>query len=341
MARNSWLKKIWAGRSKGLSTVVGTVFLILIIFMVTTNVLLWSFLKNAQYNQAVMERNEEEAHRSTEKISFSNVTYDVEVTKVLVEVKVTNEGPVPVQITTLWVLDTIIRKYGYNDAVNINLKAGDTLDFTGSNALTVTMEHSGVPDAFTSWFVTARGNLVPLEEKGAGTLVIVQESGYPKLVLGALVLDFDKFRYYSYVSYPYNQLANYPDGTISYNIPKQEYVAYGSYLTNVDPANRTMIIDSHSLLWQPGRPSVPEGAWFIVNVNDTGRVQTTFSPITIGPRETKLIIFASANDLSIGGFKRLDPPNVQTTVATFLLIHGTLDATPYAQNIPFVSLFYG
>jgi len=344
LARTSWFKKIWKGRSKGVSTVIGTVFLILIIFMVSTNVLLWTFSQNAEYSQAVMEKNEEEAQRSTENIAVSDISYNAEVGQVHVEAKVTNEGPVPVQITTLWVLDNAIQKYGYNDAVSINLKAGDTFDFTGSNALTVAIENSGLPDELTSWFITARGNLIPLEEKYAGsgnTTIIIQEgTGYPEVTFGALVMDFDEFRYFAYMGYPYNQLINYPDGNLGFNIPKQVYVAYGCMLTNVDPSNRTMVLDSHSLLWQPGRSSVPESGWFIVNVNGTGLVQTTFSPITIGPGETKLIVFASDNDLSQGGFKRLDPPNVVTTVATFLLLHGTLDSSPYAQNVPFVSLFY-
>ena len=339
MARTSWFKKIWNGRSKGVSTVIGTVFLMLIIFMVSTNVLLWTFSQNTQYNQAVMEKNEEEAQRSTEEIAVSDISYNAEVGLVHVEAKVTNEGPVPVQITTLWVLDNDIRKYGYSDTVNINLKAGDTFDFTGSNALTVAVENSGPLGEFTSWFVTARGNLIPLEDKYA-TIVMQEGTGYPEVTMGALVMDFDEFRYFAYMGYPYNQLINYPDGNSGFDIPAQEYVAYGVMLTNVDPSNRTMVLDSHSLLWQPGRASVPEAGWYIVNVDSTGLVQTTFSPITIGHGETELIVFASDNDLSQGGFKRLDPPNVETTVATFLLLHGTLGSGPYAQNVPFVSLFY-
>jgi len=339
LARTSWLKKIWTGRSKGVSTVIGTVFLILIIFMVTTNVLLWTFSKNAQYNRAVMERNEEEAQRSTEKIALSNVSYSVEDGHVHIEVKVTNDGPFPVQITTVWVLDKTIRKYGYNNLLNINLKAGDTLDFTGSNALKVAIEGTSSFNEFTSWFVTARGNLIPLEDTRDITQVTINwQSTYPKIIVGALVLDFDKFEYLTYEFD--NQLADYPDGIIGFDIPKQTYVAFRCYLTNIDPENRTMIIDSHSLFWQPGRPGVPEGAWFIVNVNGNGTIKSTYSPITLEYGESKRLIFASANDVGLASFKKLNTPNVVTTVATFLLIHGTLGSNPYAQSIPFVSLFY-
>lgn len=53
-----------------------------------------------------------------------------------------------------------------------------------------------------------------------------------------------------------------------------------------------------------------------------------------------MLVFASDTDLGLGSFGRLETPNAVTTVATFLLLHGTMNATAFAQNIPFVSLFY-
>ncbi len=333
MTRSSWFKKIWKGSSKGVSTVVGTVFLMLIILMVATNVLVWTFSQNAQYNEEVMKRNQEEADSRNENVVASIGNYSVDGDKVTVETELRNSGSVAAQIVNVWVLDTTTQRYGFIDgpeSLNLNLNPGDSR--TASAEVTIPGASEG--HTFNSWFVTARGNTIPLEEFAN------PKSTYPKIVMGALVLDFDKFRYFHYMGDPYNQLVDYPDGVIGFDVPQQIYVAFGCLLTNVDPANRTMVIDSHSLFWQPGRPSVPEGAWFIVNVNATGRVQTTYSSITIEAGETKMIVFASANDLNIGGFKRYAPPNVDTTVATFLLIHGTLDSSPYAQSIPFVSLFY-
>ncbi len=56
--------------------------------------------------------------------------------------------------------------------------------------------------------------------------------------------------------------------------------------------------------------------------------------------ERKMLVFASKFDLGLGAFDRLKTANAVTTVATFLLLHGTLDSTAFAQSIPFVSLFY-
>lgn len=346
MARTSWFRKIWAGRSKGVSTVIGTVFLILIIFMITTNVLLWSFLKNAEYNRAVMERNEDEAQRSTEKIAVSDVSYNAEDGSVWVEGIVTNEGPVPVQIKTLWVLDKTTQKHGYNDMVDINLKTGDTLNFTESKALTVAIEglDDNSSDAFTSWFVTARGNLMPLEEERKWiqyniTNITQQSGGYPKVVLGALMLDLENFRYFTYASY--NRFDNYPDGIRGYNAPAATDLAFGCLLTNVDPANRTIVLDSHSLMWFTLPVSdVPHNRWwYIVNVADDGTISSTYSNIVLEHGETELIVFASAADTGDLSFLRQDTPKRGVPVSVFLLIHGTIGGQPYGQNIPFVSLY--
>jgi len=346
LARNSWFKKIWAGRSKGVSTVIGTVFLILIIFMITTNVLLWSFLKNAEYNRAVMERNEEEAQRSTEKIAVSDVSYNAEAGSVWVEGIVTNEGPVPVQIKTLWVLHKTTQKHGYNDMVDINLKAGDTLNFTESQALTVAIDGLDInsSDAFASWFVTARGNLIPLEEEHKWiqyniTNINNTSGGYPKVVLGALMLDLENFRYFTYASY--DQFGNYPNGLRGYNAPAATDLAFGCFLTNVDPANRTIVLDSHSVMWFTLPVSdVPHNRWwYIVNVADDGTISPSYSNVVLEHGETELIVFASAADTGDLSFSRQNTPKGGVSVSVFLLIHGTIGGQPYGQNIPFVSVY--
>jgi FlaG/FlaF family flagellin (archaellin) len=316
--------------SKGVSGIIAAVFLVLVVLFLYANVFTFILTQNTSFQGVVSEVNQMDIDRSSEIITVSNVNYTVAGNQVYVEAQVTNDGPVSVQIITLWVIDTTTQKYGYNDTLNINLKTGDTLNFTGPNALRVTIGDSSSSSVFTSWFVTDRGNLIPLEKE----LIVAQLARG----IGYLTLEFDKFRYFTYESE--QKLANYPDGTVGFDVPKNEYVAFGCYLTNLDPKRRTIVIDSHSLFWQPGRPGVAEGAWFIVNVNDDGTINGTYSPISVEYKETEMLVFASQNDLGLGSFKRLSTPNVVTTVATFILLHGDIGSDAYAQNIPFVSLFY-
>ncbi len=260
---------------------------------------------------------------------------------------VTNEGPVPVQIKTLWVLDKTTQQHGYNDMVDINLKTGDTLNFTESEALIVAIDglDGNSSDAFTSWFVTARGNLIPLEKEHKWipiqhiTNINNTSGGYPKVVLGALMLDLENFRYFTYASY--NQLGNYPNGLRGYNAPATTDLAFGCFLTNVDPANRTIVFDSHSVMWFT-RPvsDVPHNRWwYIVNVADDGIISPTYSNVVLEHGETKLIVFASAADTGDLSFLRQDTPKGGVSVSVFLLIHGTIGGQPYGQNIPFVSVY--
>jgi len=60
--------------SKGFSTVVGTIFLVLILMTVATSVFLYTFTQNATYNQAVKESSQTDADRYSERI----VAYDTD-----------------------------------------------------------------------------------------------------------------------------------------------------------------------------------------------------------------------------------------------------------------------
>jgi hypothetical protein len=290
--------------------------------------------KNAEFQNSVSQTNQKEMDSSNEDLKAFNTTYSVVGDKVLVETQITNFGSVSSQIMTLWTMDTNTQKYGYNDTVNINLQSGDSATVSGSTALQTTISGSHSSDIFTSWFVTDRGNRIQLEPLEQPKSIIVAQLAQG---IGSMALDLTKFRYFSYNS---EALSSYPNGNISFNIPKNSYVAYGCYLTNLDPTMQTIVIDSHSLFWQPGRPSVSEGVWFVVNVNSNGIISQTYTNITINYGETKMLVFASQNDLGLGAFAKVKTPNVVDSVATFLLLHGTIGSSAYAQNIPFVSLFY-
>ena len=145
---------------------------------------------------------------------------------------------------------------------------------------------------------------MPLEEE-RGVIVAQLAQG-----IGSMALEFYEFRYFTYKDD--DELENYPEGNVSFNIPKNQYVAFGCSLTNLDPRKQTILLDSHSLFWQPGRPGVAEKTWFIVNVDDEGKISSAYSPISTAYGETKLLVFASQNDLGIGSFSRLRTPNVVT-----------------------------
>jgi FlaG/FlaF family flagellin (archaellin) len=318
--------------SKGVSGIIAAIFLVLIVILLYSNVFVFMLDQDASFQDVVSEVNQMDVDRSTEQITVTDVNHTVVGDQVHIEAQVTNDGAVSVQINTLWVVDRFTKKYGNNNTLTISLKPGDTLSFGESNALKVTIEGSSSLTGFTSWFVTARGNLIPLEEQE--TIIVAQVA----LGIGAMAMDLGNFRYFTYESA--TKLVNYSTGTVSFDIPKNTYIAYGCFLTNFDTDKRTITIDSHSFFWQPGAAGIGEENWFIVNVEADGTINGTYTSISIAYGETKMLVFASGKDVGTDSFLRERTPNADGVVATFLLLHGTIGSSAFSQNIPFVSFYY-
>jgi hypothetical protein len=325
--------------SKGVSGILATIFLVIIVIFLYSQVFIFMQNENTRFEAGAREANQMDVDLSLEKLSFSNLSYLIEGGNVHLQTQVTNEGPVSVELVTLWIVDSSTQNYGYNDTVNIFLDVGETMDLTGSNGPVVSITGLSSSSKFSSWFITARGNRITIETHILDVVVANVATG-----LGAIGLNFDEFKYFTYETT--TKLANFSDGTVGFDVPKGTYVAYGCYLTNYDPQKRLVTIDSHSLLFQPGRTGVGEGNWFITNVDTDGSIlsltQSSFTDITLNYGEEKLIIFASANDIGGADFARLKTDNVPNgaTVSTSLLLHGTIGSVPFAQNVPFVALFY-
>jgi hypothetical protein len=309
--------------------------MVIIALLIGTNIFLFSVTKQTSFQEGIEEISLEDKDRTMETIDIFNTTYKVIGNKVYVEAKLKNNSPISVQIITLWIIDKTTQNYGYNETLSINLKPGEITVFSEENPIYATLIGSTPSNTYFSWFITERGNRVTLEqmETPEGLVIAHLAQG-----VGSIALDFDRFRYFTFSSS--QTLNSFPNGVLGFNIPKNSYIAFGCYVTNLDPSMQQIVIDAHSLFWQPGRPGVSEGAWFAVNVNSDGAILDTYSDVAISYGETKMIVFASQNDLLLGSFSALKTPNVVTTMATFLLLHGTIGTRAYAQNIPFVSIFY-
>jgi hypothetical protein len=332
---NSSPRRNFRRNTKGLASLIGLIFVVLIVFFLGTNVFLYSFAQNASFQEKLGDVTQKDLDARNERLMTSNTNYSLADNKVLIETQITNNGLVPVKILTLWVQDKRTNLFGSNDSLNMTIKSGETLAFTDSNTLSVNISGLTSQNDFTSWLITSRGNNIQLQPMEKPKAIVVAQLAQG---IGSVALDLSQFRYFRAID-EYT-LENYPNGILGFNIPKSTYVAYGCYLTNLDPSMQTITIDSHSLLWQPGFPSVSEAIWFIANVCPNGTISHSYTNITLNYGDTKMFVFVSKNDLSLGSFSRTNTPNVIATVATFLQLHGTIGSKAYAQNIPYVSLFY-
>jgi len=312
-------RKVWKN-SKGVSGIIAAIFLVLIVFFLYANVFTFILIQNTSFQEVVSEVNQRDIDRSIEKLTVSNVNYTVVGDQVRVEAQVKNDGPVSVQIVTLWVIDTTTQKYGYNDALNINMKSGDNLVFTGSNALAVTIEDSNPLDVFTSWFVTDRGNLIPLE-KEKGIIVAQLAQG-----IGSISMDFKQFMYYEFTSSPTN-------GTVL-GIPKKSFTIYsGNYtilaclLTNLDPSGQAVNLTTNSYIWAvtAHAETVKADHWDIAKVVDNKYISTF---------DFQVLPYGVPTWVYFGPWK---PKWCRGVVPVFILLSGRLETSDYGQNIPFIA----
>jgi len=327
--------------SKGFSSVIGTTFMVLVMMFLSTTVFLWTLSQNTMYNEAVKARNQEEADRRSENVVAVSGNYSVnEVTdEVTVNVVLKNAGSVSVQIINLWVLDSDPSNQRYtNKSLNLNLKSGDVLNLVGLNGLKVTIPGADPSHNFASWFVTAKGNTIPLE-KEQGVIIAQLAQG-----IGSIALDFYTFRHYLYETSPPNKLKDYPMGNVSFSVRENVDVAFGVVITNLDPSKKSISLDKYSQLWLyfPAVPGVPPFVWYVVSESN-GIISSSYSEISVPYGESKLVVFASAKAGSFSSSSKVQIAHGQLKGedlgAVNLLLHGKLGSRDYAQNIPFVSLY--
>lgn len=304
--------------------------------MVSTNVLLWTFSQNAQYTQAAKDVNQDEADRRNERVVATDGDYSVSGNQVTVEVTLTNTGAVAAQIINLWVFDSDPSNQRYNyTSLNLNLNPGNVADLTGDAAIVVTVDGANPGHDFISWFVTARGNTIALEKEELEDVIVAQVAQG----IGYLAMDFDDFKYFEYTS-DY-MLKDYPGGSGTYIVPTAEPVVFRIKLTNFDPSggNRSLTLNSHSLLWMYYPAVGKQVHWYIVNVNASGTIQPTYSNIVIEFKETTYVFFASTSDGTFAGTPNKQKPGTGGAAAINLLLLGEIGHDYYGQNIPFVSVY--
>lgn len=335
MSRGLWCKKVWNGRSKGISTVLGTVFLVLVVFAVSTNVFLWTISQNAQYTQAVKDENQKNVDRLSENVIASGGNYSVSGDEVTVKVTLTNAGPVAAQIINLWVFDTDQSNQRYtNKPLDLNLNPGDARAMRA----TVTIPGANQNHTFVSWFVTARGNTVPLE-KEKGIIIAHVSQG-----IGSIGMTFPDFKYYNVSQVDESDiLKNYTDGGgEGFTVPLGQDIAFQVYLTNFDQSKEDINLSSHSALWMlfPASEQQPRGAWwYIVNVDADGTIAATFTTITLPYGVPTRVFFASSTDGDFSPSRIKAPISANQPAAVNLMLIGKIGNSAYGQNIPFVSVY--
>lgn len=302
--------------SKGFSSVIGTTFMVLVMMFLSTSVFLWTLSQNTMYNEAVRARSQEDADRYNENVVALGGNYSVSGNNVTVKVMLKNAGSIVVQIINLWVLDAYLQKYA-SKSLDLNLNPGNISLFVESGPLTVTILGADPNHNFVSWFVTARGNTIPLEKEQSVVIAQLAQG------IGYLAMDFASFKYYEVTG---NQLEPPQSG---FSIPGEAVIVFSLYMTNLDEHHRTVNLTSQSLLWLFSATGAKTATFSIAKVVNQTLVNFDFQILEFG-MPTKLFFGTGSSKAT----------NVKGSLcAVSLLLYGKIGTDDYGQNIPFVSVY--
>lgn len=331
--------------SKGFSSVIGTIFMVLVMMLMGTTVFMWTLRQNTLYYQAVKEKNQIEVDRLNERVKAFDAVYAVTDNDVSVTVELQNQGPLSVQILNLWVVDVNTRSYNFSRSLSVNyLQPGENAILKAN----VTIIDSTNDHRFSSWLITGRGNVVPIEEKEE--IIIADVSAG----IGSIAMNFTNFKYYNVTNKgskqnPIHVLDNYPDGGDGYTVSFAKNIAFQVCLTNFDQNKREIKLFPGSMLWTlfPVQATQPRSVWwYIVNVYDNGTIAPTYTTITLTYGVPTWVFFASANDMSStpfnpspSGISGVSSITLPSPAAVNLMLVGNIGNSTYGQNVPFVSIY--
>jgi hypothetical protein len=266
----------------------------------------------------VKEKNQLEVDRLNERLLAENVTYTGSGDVISVEIDVRNECPLFVSLTTLWVFDANVGNYGVNDTLNIGLKPGETLPLRGSKAINVIINGSDAGHIFNSWFITARGNAVPLKEN----IIVAQVAEG----IGSIAIDIKKFKYYI--------VSSNNDGTdigtpyYSFTLDSNDNTLLCVTLINLDPSHQTINLTKDCYIWDvnPFAATVKYDRWPIRKVVNNKLATFDFQILEYG--KPTQVYFGPVQASRANG----------NVVPLFILLFGKIGNADYGQNIPFIAI---
>ena len=268
MKRLSWGKNRFLRNSKGFSSIIGSVFVLMIV-MLSSIVLLTILNQNTRFQLGTDEVNAMDLARESESIVITDVVFSVTGDQVNVSCLVTNTGNSAIELVTLWIVDSTIQDHGYRDALSIALKSGEKISLTGVDLLSVTIAGTGGTHDFTGWFMTSRGNVFPLvideAEHGEGVSEFIESQDW---------LDLGYLRFHFRV-----ESINFTSST--YRTPMPGWVVPGKtdILLHIELQNvydTPIYIDEDSLL----HFQLQE------NTGDGGNTQKSWTFFVVGPAST-------------------------------------------------------
>lgn len=312
---------------KGFSSVVGAVFMVLIMMVLASSYFVYSLSQNNVYNNAVAQKNQLNVDRLSESAQVINTTYTPYANgSVTVYAQIKNIGASSFQFITVWlyVSNATWTNYNFSKLSNANVPSGNL--FTLPN---VSLKISGIsPNAtytFASWLITARGNVVPLQQTivFANNIIVAQVAQG----IGSISMDMKQFTHYDLDSSP-NNGTDIGAPNHSFIVPKLKYTFFALLLTNCDPSGQNINLTSNCYIWVPTAQSetMKSDSWSIAKI--VGNKYMTGFTYQILPWSIPTWVYFGATQ------PKWDVGVLPVNICLF----GKIGSADYGQNIPFVSV---
>jgi hypothetical protein len=324
--------------TKGFSSIVGAVFMVLIMTVLASSYFVFTLSANTAYNDTVRQKNQLDLDRMAESTQVLDTTYSANAGgNVTVSAQIKNNGPSSIQFITVWIYvsNTTWTNYNFGKLTNASVQGGNV--FLLNVNLTVSGISSTANYNLASWLITTRGNVVTLQKTTLTNNIIVSQTTQG---IGALMMDFQNFTYYNVTGS--NQLTPFPNGASGYVVSSgYGNIAFRVILTNLDQQQGTINLSSNSVFFSifPTSPQQVRGSyWYIANVNGSGVISSTYTPVILSYNVPVAVYFASDHAIVSGQPFVAAPPHFTGASPVNLALIGQLGSNSFGQNIPFVSI---
>ncbi len=315
---------------KAFSSIVGAIFMILIVWSLASSYFVFTMNENNSYNNAVKAKTELDINRLSESINVVEVTYSVNAdNQVTVTPKIQNTGAISVQFLTIWAYANNYTWANYNfKNLTATIKGGETLSLSPIEIPITGINLEGNYDV-SAWLITTRGNTIPLPEQPAMTnnVVIAEVSNG----IGSVGFDFEQFWHYEFSATPQPGTELTTISPQNYTISESKYNVFHVVVTDWDIYEKTILLDGNSSIFILGEHSgtVKWAKWSLVNV--TNNKIYPFSGVRYS------LEYGVPTDLYFAG--SISSIDTGSTYPLNILLFGKKGNNDYGQNIPFVSIY--
>jgi len=314
--------------NKGISTIFGMVFFLLIVVIVFASFAV-VLNENTSLEATMIQSRQIDLDKANELLVLKSVTGG--------NFLINNSSPLTAQVVRLWYQDT----------------NGNSIPIPVPLAQQAILPNEEKPygqgivpsNQARYWFITARGNQFSYLIQGGkgqdGINGINGKDGANGMAevsngIGFIGMDFNSFRSYQTSSSP----PTTPALSYSYRISQGNYSAFSLNVTNVEPTGRNITINSQSSIWALNPPT-SSGAtkgfnWNIAKLNGNQIIPFSGGDTKLLPNNVTVTLY----------FVTTSKPGQNTintgAAAVNLLLTGTIWNTTstrdYGQNLPFISI---